>query len=341
MEEGATRQDDSVSCARAPHVPVLVDALLEVAAPVHGIWVDATLGAGGHALALIRAGAERVIGIDRDPEAHREARKRAACCEFADRLSIVDDHFANIAHHANDADGVLMDLGMSSMQVDRAERGFSCTRDGPLDMRMSGKGATAADLVSKASEARLAGILSKYGEERAARRIARAICQARHATPITHSGQLAELVSGCLPERNGWRRHPATQTFQALRIWVNDEFAQLHAGLSGAEQVLRAGGILAVISFHSIEDRIVKRFLRLRAGVRSNANRHAPACNHAHHRAAAFDLDTLGARIPKATEIAANPRARSARLRFARRNGTPSGWVPARDLGIPQMAVKA
>ena len=307
--------------AQSPHVPVLIGPLVAACAPIEGHWIDGTLGAGGYARALLGAGADRVTGIDRDPLAHAMAgHDRDA------RLTTVEGDFATLDRHGP-ADGVCLDLGVSSMQLDRAERGFSFLRDGPLDMRMSGQGPSAADLVNDASEGTLADILHLYGEERAARRIARAIVRVR---PIETTGRLAEVIESCLPRPKPGRTHPATRSFQAVRIAVNDELGSLAGGLEAAERALVPGGRLAVVTFHSIEDRIVKRFLQARSGTMGAANRHAPATREA--PAAFADVRRIA---PDAAEVAANPRARSARLRVARRTHAPAAPVERAVLGMP------
>jgi 16S rRNA (cytosine1402-N4)-methyltransferase len=232
---------------------------------------------------------------------------------------------------------VVLDLGVSSMQLDRAERGFSFLRDGPLDMRMGAEGPSAADLVNTASEAGLADILFHYGEERAARRIARAILRERAEAPITGTLHLARIVASCLPRAKPGQSHPATRSFQALRIAVNDEFGELHRGLAAAERALAPGGVLAVVTFHSLEDRIVKRFLQLASGGEANANRYAPARADTTAR---FDMVTRKAVAPDEAEIARNPRARSAKLRVARRTAAAFLPIPAADLGLPDIRPK-
>ncbi len=317
----------------APHVPVLLGAILARVTPVSGVWVDGTFGAGGYAKGLLEAGAERVIGIDRDPTALAAAGWAAA---WGDRLRLVPGNFAELDRLAGaPVDGVVLDLGVSSMQLDQPERGFSFLRDGPLDMRMSTAGPSAADLVNTAPEADLADILHQYGEERAARRIARAITRARGEAPIATTGRLAEIVAGCLPRPKPGQAHPATRSFQALRIAVNDELGALVAGLEAAERALRPGGRLAVVSFHSLEDRVVKRFLALRAGQGPGTSRHAPQAAPFTPR---FSLDTKGGVAPDAAEIDANPRARSARLRLATRTEAPAGAVDRGALGLPPLA---
>lgn len=315
----------------APHIPVLLRPLLAAVAPVRGLWIDGTLGAGGYARALLEAGADHVVGIDRDPLALEMARGWAA--EWGDRLTLVQANFSEMDKHASQADGVVLDLGVSSMQLDRAERGFSFQKDGPLDMRMSQQGPSAADLVNEASEAELADILFLYGEERASRRIARAIVRAREQAPITTTARLAEIVSACLPRPKPGQSHPATRSFQALRIAVNDEFAELVSGLEAAARVLRPGGRLAVVSFHSIEDRIVKRFLQVTSDKGGGGSRHGPASPLTDPQ---FTLDQRKAIAADDDELAENPRARSARLRLATRTDADAAPVDRRALGVPQ-----
>ncbi|MFT4150077.1 MAG: 16S rRNA (cytosine(1402)-N(4))-methyltransferase RsmH [Paracoccaceae bacterium] len=317
---------------RAPHVPVLLKPLLEAVAPVAGDWVDGTFGAGGYARGLLAAGAARVTGIDRDPLAFDMA--RAWIGDYGDRLRLVAGNFRDLDELAGGpVDGVVLDLGVSSMQLDQPERGFSFAKDGPLDMRMSQEGPSARDLVNTADEQELADILYLYGEERASRRIARAIVAAR---PIDTTLQLAEVVSRCLPRPKPGQSHPATRSFQAIRIAVNTEFSDLVQGLAAAERALKPGGRLAVVTFHSLEDRIVKRFLQLASGHEANANRYAPAT-----RTTAPRFDLIGkATGPDDQELAANPRARSARLRVARRTEAPAVGPDPAALGVPQFHKK-
>ena len=228
----------------APHIPVLLRPLLAAVAPVRGTWVDGTFGAGGYARGLLDAGADRVIGIDRDPAVFDMARAWAG--GYGDRLRLVQGTFSDLDELAGEpVDGVVLDLGVSSMQLDQPERGFSFLRDGPLDMRMGQEGPSAADLLNTAEESRIADVLYHYGEERAARRIARAIVAAR---PLTTTAQLAEVVQSCLPRPKPGQSHPATRSFQAIRIWVNDEFGQLLSGLMAAERALKPGGRLGLRS---------------------------------------------------------------------------------------------
>jgi 16S rRNA (cytosine1402-N4)-methyltransferase len=316
-----------------PHIPVLLRPILQHLAPISGIWVDGTLGAGGYARALLEAGAEQVIGIDRDPLALELAQRWAA--PYGARMRLVAGNFAQLDQHAGGlVDGVVLDLGVSSMQLDLAERGFSFAKDGPLDMRMSQTGVSARDLVNQADEAVLADILYHYGEERASRRIARAIVQARTRAPIDTTLELAAIVSACLPRPKPGQSHPATRSFQALRIAVNAEFDALVAGLEAAERALRPGGKLAVVSFHSMEDRVVKRFLAARAGQGAGGSRHAPEQVAIAPRFRLIEKRGLSA---DATELDENPRARSARLRMAERTDAPAGPVDHTLLGLPTL----
>lgn len=319
-----------------PHIPVLLRPILDHLAPIEGVWLDGTLGAGGYARALLDAGAERVIGVDQDPLALEMARDWGA--GYGDRLHLVQGNFADLdAHAGGPLDGVVLDLGVSSMQLDLAERGFSFAKDGPLDMRMSQSGPSARDLVNGASEAALADILFHFGEERAARRIARAILRARAEAPIETTLHLAAIVSGCLPRPKPGQSHPATRSFQALRIAVNAEFDALVAGLEAAERALRPGGKLAVVSFHSMEDRVVKRFLAARAGQGGRANRYAPEAPSESPR---FTLIARSGVAADAEELVANPRARSARLRMAQRTDAPAAPVARDLLGLPALALE-
>lgn len=318
-----------------PHIPVLLDPILRAATPITGLWLDGTLGAGGYTRALLDAGAS-VIGVDRDPMALQMAGDWAA--PYGDRLRLVQGTFSELDVHAGaPLDGVVLDLGVSSMQLDQPERGFSFMRDGPLDMRMSQDGASAADLVNSADEAELANLIYAYGEEHASRRIAHAIVAARAQEPITTTLRLAEIVARCLPRPKPGQSHPATRTFQAIRIAVNTEFAELAEGLAAAERALKPGGLLAVVTFHSLEDRIVKRFLQLAGGHEANANRYAPAKTDTTAR---FDLITRRAITADEGELARNPRSRSAKLRLARRTAAPPMPLDPTDLGVPQIQKK-
>lgn len=300
----------------APHVPVMVHEVVKALAPkAGGIYVDATFGAGGYTKAILESAPCRVIGIDRDPA----AADRAKALGMPDRLRFIPGCFGALATHLEPAlhgtiAGVAMDLGVSSPQLDEAERGFSFKQDGPLDMRMSGDGPTAADIVNGWPEADLARVIHDYGEERHARRVARAIVTARRDSPLTRTGALASVVRRVVPSSKDGI-DTATRTFQGLRIAVNDELRELEDGLAGAETVLAPGGRLAVVAFHSLEDRIVKRFLADRSG-RTGTNRHAPA---AESRPVTFRVLTRKPLLPTEAETRTNPRSRSARLRVAER----------------------
>lgn len=318
---------------RAPHTPVLLRPLLREVAPVAGRWVDGTFGAGGYARGLLEAGAAHVTGIDRDPLAFEMA--AAWTGDYAGRLSLRQGVFSELDRLADGpVDGVVLDLGVSSMQLDLAERGFSFMKDGPLDMRMSQTGPSAEDLVNEAPEALLADVLYHYGEERASRRIAKAICAARADVRITTTAQLSEIVEKCLPRKKPGQSHPATRSFQAIRIAVNDELRELVSGLEAAERALVPDGTLAVVTFHSIEDRIVKRFLADRASAGGGGSRHAP---EAATRIPGFEVSRKKAIGPDADELDENPRARSAKLRVARRTDAPAMPVARETLGLPDL----
>ncbi|WP_116133830.1 16S rRNA (cytosine(1402)-N(4))-methyltransferase RsmH [Tropicimonas sp. IMCC34043] len=311
-----------------PHVPVLIDPLIEAVEPVSGLWLDGTFGAGGYTRRLLEAGADKVIGVDRDPSALALGAELKA--EYGERLELVEGRFSQLDIYSSvPLDGVVLDLGVSSMQLDQAERGFSFSRPGPLDMRMGSEGPSAADLVNTASDTELADILHFFGEERAARRIARAIVAAR---PISDTVTLSQAISACLPHPRPGQMHPATRSFQAIRIAVNDEFGELIAGLEAAERALRPGGRLAVVTFHSLEDRIVKRFLQARSGTAARANRYAP---EAAETRAQFRLLTRGVVAPDADETQRNPRARSAKLRVAERTSAPVTPIDRGAMGLP------
>ncbi|MEP2640497.1 16S rRNA (cytosine(1402)-N(4))-methyltransferase RsmH [Roseobacter sp.] len=314
----------------APHIPVLLPPILRAVAPVGGVWLDGTFGAGGYTRGFLEAGADKVIAVDRDPLAFEMAADWVA--DYGDRLVQQPGVFSKLDAYAQDLDGVVLDLGVSSMQLDQAERGFSFMRDGPLDMRMSQQGPSAADIVNGATDETLANILFQYGEERASRRIAKAILREREADPITTTLRLAGIIEGCLPRAKPGQSHPATRSFQALRIAVNDEYGELFQGLMAAERALKPGGQLAVVTFHSVEDRMVKRFLTARAGAGGNANRYAPQIETA---PPAFTLRSRKAIAADADEIAANPRARSAKLRVATRTDAPAGEIDAKSLSMP------
>ena len=314
------------------HIPVLLQAILDHVAPVSGVWVDGTLGAGGYAKGLLDAGAKKLIGIDRDPLAHELAGVWAA--DYGDRVALHQTTFSKLDEVADQVDGVVLDLGVSSMQLDLAERGFSFQGDGPLDMRMSQTGRSAKELVNELDEAQIADIIYLYGEDRASRRIAKAIVKARELAPIETTGRLAEIIQSVMPRPKPGQSHPATRSFQAIRIAVNDEFGELVAGLEAAERTLKPGGLLAVVSFHSLEDRVVKRFMRLRAGEAGGGSRYAPVQVP---EPATFQLINKKAIGPNAQELEDNPRSRSALLRLARRTDVPARDVSAKTVGAPQL----
>lgn len=323
-----------MSTATDPHIPVLLNPLLRAVSPVQGVWADGTFGAGGYTRGLLQAGADKVFGIDRDPSVFTMAESWAG--EFGPRLQLVQGTFSDMDRLAGEPlDGVVLDLGVSSMQLDQAERGFSFMRDGPLDMRMGDTGPTAAELLNTAEEKTIADVLYHYGEERASRRIAKAIVA---AGPLERTSQLAEVVQSCLPRAKPGQSHPATRSFQAIRIWVNDEFGQLIAGLAAAERALKEGGQLAVVTFHSLEDRIVKRFMQQRSNSAGGGSRYAPV---AEQQAAAFKMPFRRAIGPDDDELDINPRSRSALLRVAIRTGAPAGHVDPSVLGLPMLPGKS
>ncbi len=319
----------------ARHIPVLGGPALEfLNVRAGGVYIDATFGAGGYARAILATANCKVIGIDRDQQAIAGGFDLVA--DAQGRLVLIEDRFSQVADVAracgHDAvDGVVFDVGVSSMQLDEAARGFSFRFDGPLDMRMGGAGPSAADVVAHASERNLAAIIATLGEERHARAVARAIVRAREQAPIKTTGALADIVGRIVHARPG-AIHPATRTFQALRIFVNEELDELVAGLHAAEDILRPGGRLVAVSFHSLEDRIVKSFLAAR-GRRSAGSRHAP---EAIHEPASFRILTSRPVVADDAEATANPRARSAKLRAAERIDAPAGASIA-DALLPRL----
>ena len=310
---------------RAPHIPVLVDAVLAALAPRDdALYVDATFGRGGYSAALLAAARCRVVAFDRDPEAIRYGRELAE--RYSGRLTVIEGRFGEMVRllapiTCGPIAGIAFDLGVSSVQLDEPERGFSFRFDGPLDMRMSREGQTAADLIASLAERQLAELIRELGEERFARRVARAIGAAQRHQPLRRTLELATVVRAVVPTSEPGQ-DPATRTFQALRIAVNDELGELDRGLVAAEQLLMPGGRLAVVSFHSLEDRLVKQFLQRRGEGAPRSSRHAPAPL----AAVAPSFRLLGRRAVRADAgaIARNPRARSARLRAAERTAAPS-----------------
>lgn len=336
-----TGGDGSQAVAGGParHIPVLARPVLEhLDVREGGIYIDGTFGAGGYSRAILAAGAGRVIGIDRDQTAIAQGADLVAAS--AGRLTLVEDRFSNLdavakATGSDTVDGVVLDIGVSSMQLDQPERGFSFRHDGPLDMRMAGSGPSAADLIAVASERDLANIIFLLGEERHSRAVARAIVAARREGPIQTTAQLAGIVARVVRSRPG-DIHPATRTFQALRIFVNEELDELADALSAAERVLRPGGRLVVVSFHSLEDRIVKTFLAERSRVASGS-RHLPQLEQ---HPPTFRLLTRRPQTADEAELADNPRARSAKLRAAERTEAPPADATLQHLlpNLPTLA---
>ncbi len=306
------------------HVPVLLKEVVEGLAVVPGeTLVDGTFGAGGYTRALLGAGAGRVIGFDRDPDAIANGPILVPDAMESGRLTLINERFSQMDSALADrdllpVDGIALDIGVSSMQLDQAERGFSFQKDGPLDMRMSQSGQTAAEFLNHADEGEIARVLKEYGEEPRARAVARAIVAAR---PLTRTAELAAVVRKALGHHAGMKTDPATKTFQAIRIHLNAELDELEQGLRAAERSLRPGGRLAVVTFHSLEDRIVKRFLRIRSGATPAGSRHRPMA--AAGPAPSFKQIAKPV-SPSEAELARNPRARSARLRTAVRTDAPA-----------------
>jgi len=321
-----------------PHIPVLLKEVISALSPHDGgHYCDGTFGAGGYTKAMLEAADCAVLAIDRDPDA--VIKGQSLVNSYAPRLSLVEGRFGDlediIGERTEDGvDGIALDIGVSSMQIDQAERGFSFRFDGPLDMRMEQSGPSAADVVAQAEEGLLADILFRYGEERDARRIARAIVRARDEAPIDTTAKLAALIAQAMgPKARAMKIDPATRSFQGLRIYVNDELGELARALLGAERALKPGGILAVVSFHSLEDRMVKKFLTACAKPGQGGSRHAPEFVAPEP---SFELLSRKAIEAGDEEIKLNPRARSARLRAARRTHAPAiapsfdamGYVP-------------
>nr|WP_068431887.1 16S rRNA (cytosine(1402)-N(4))-methyltransferase RsmH [Magnetospirillum sp. XM-1]CUW38588.1 S-adenosyl-dependent methyltransferase activity on membrane-located substrates\ len=310
----------------SPHIPVLLAEVIAALSPkAGGAYVDGTFGAGGYTKAILSASACRVWAIDRDPTA--VARGRSLEQSQDGHFAMIEGRFGDMEsllrqQGVNQVDGIALDIGVSSMQIDQAERGFSFAKDGPLDMRMETKGPSAADMVNDTPEGELADIIYRYGEERLSRRVAKAIVEARRAKRFERTGELAEVVRRVVP-RSGDGIDPATRTFQALRIAVNDELGELERGLEAAERLLVPGGRLAVVTFHSLEDRVVKGFLKARSGEAARPSRHVPQAQGA-GPVPTFTLQTRKAVAPGPEESRANPRARSAKLRAAIRTDAPA-----------------
>ena len=324
-----------------PHMPVLLKPVLAALHPRDGgIYVDGTFGAGGYSRAILEAADCRVFGIDRDPDAADEGTRLAG--EFKPRFQLLEGQFSNMEEllagvDIDGVDGVTLDIGVSSMQLDQAERGFSFMKNGPLDMRMSQSGLSAADVVNTFEPAQLKRIIRIYGDEKRAHAISAAICRTREEMPFSTTGELSRLIEKVIGVPPGPRKsiHPATRTFQALRIFVNGELDELVRGLAAAERILKPDGRLAVVSFHSLEDRIVKKFLMRRTGSLPNPSRHAPMAEQS--EAASFRELVRGGQTADDEEIANNPRARSARLRSAVRTSAPAMKLEQKELAQGQI----
>jgi 16S rRNA (cytosine1402-N4)-methyltransferase len=339
MTTGRTSERQAVEGAGglARHVPVLLSEVMQqLAVKADGRYVDGTFGAGGYSRAILAEGGQ-VLAIDQDRQAVEAGSALAAAS--GGRLRVVEGRFSDLDAHARaldfaPADGVVLDVGVSSMQLDQAERGFSFRFDGPLDMRMGSGGADAAAVVNRASVKELATIIGQLGEEKKAGRIARAIERERAKEPIERTAQLADIVAAASGPQGASRIHPATRTFQALRIFINRELEELAQALLAAEALLREGGRLVVVAFHSLEDRIVKRFLQERS-TEARGSRHAPLMQV---EPSTFQLLTRHAVEPGESEIRANPRARSARLRAAIRTGAPGRALDFHAIGVPRLS---
>lgn len=302
---------------KTPHIPVLLNEVVESIAPKDGgVYVDGTFGAGGYTRAVLDAADCTVYAIDRDPDAIREGQKLVEA--YKGRLHLLHGTFGEMAELVRGegvdfVDGVMLDIGVSSMQIDRAERGFSFQKDGALDMRMSQNGLSAADVLNTFGEREIADIIYKYGEERFSRRIAAAVVEQRKTAPFKTTLEFADLIRRTVPHKRE-DIDPATRSFQALRIYVNDELGQLESGLSAAHNLLKAGGRMAIVSFHSLEDRIVKTFMQEKSGKTANPSRYMPVVEK---QAATLKTITKKPILPTESETKFNPRARSARLRVA------------------------
>ena len=314
------------------HIPVMLNEVLSVLEPAPGkIIVDGTFGAGGYSSAILAQGAN-VIAFDRDPDAIRNGQDLQT--SFPDRLRLIEDEFSNMAEYVSQVDGLVLDIGVSSMQLDEGERGFSFRSDGPLDMRMSQSGVSAADVVNQASRSDLTRIIGILGEERKASIVSKAIVEAREVQCFTTTAQLARLVEKTLVRKAQDRIHPATRTFQALRMFVNGELEQLGRALFAAERILKEGGRLVVVTFHSLEDRLVKVFFKDRQGAQQNS-RHMPEVKSSE---AVFEAEGKALLKPSEEEISQNPRARSAKLRWGARTEVAAPQPDLSIFGLPNLA---
>ena len=337
MMAGRDATATDVAGGPARHLPVLIEEVMRFLAPgAPGIFIDGTFGAGGYSRAILSSGAA-VLAIDRDPTAI--AGGAGLKDEAGERLTLVEGRFADLDQIARDhgherVDGVVLDIGVSSMQIDDPARGFSFRGAGPLDMRMGGEGPSAADVVNTMEPKSLARVIAVLGEEKRSRAVATAIAAAREKGPITDTVELAEIVARAVGRRATDKIDPATRTFQALRIYVNHELEELADAIAASERILDEGGRLVVVSFHSLEDRIVKRFLAERSAIRSGGSRHLPEMAVAEPT---FTLLTHGTVTAGENEIRANPRARSAKLRAARRTGAPARRLDPAAIGVPKL----
>ena len=337
----AGRGKDSPSAGGpARHIPVMLSEVLSALKPTSGeTIIDGTFGAGGYSKAILEAADCKIIAIDRDPDAIAAARKLAD--QVPERLALVVGRYSQMdtiveSHGHATVDGVVLDLGVSSMQLDQPERGFSFSHDGPLDMRMGKEGPSASDIVNELSESELAGIIAVLGEEKRARAIARAIVAVRSERPIARTSELADIVASVLGRRWDETKHPATRTFQALRLHLNEELDELAEGLSAAERVLRTGGRLVVVTFHSLEDRIAKRFFASRSLPGPRGSRHLPQ-QMGEAAAPSFQVLNRRALHPTTEEIRLNPRARSASLRAGERTEAPPQPLDLAALRVPRV----
>ena len=328
----------------ARHIPVMLSEVIEALEPRDGKhFIDGTFGGGGYSRGLLEAARCSVLAIDRDPAAAQFA--QALEERFPGRLKFVLGRYAEMREIAeregiSAVDGVALDLGVSSMQLDEAERGFSFAQDGPLDMRMGAEGLTASDLVNALPERDLAAIIATLGEEKRARAIARAILARRAEEPITRTGELADIVARVLGRKHDDPKHPATRTFQALRLYLNEELLELARGLSAAEHLLAPKGRIAVVTFHSLEDRIAKRFFAARSMPAPRGSRHFPEKGRSNFLPS-FRLLNRRPLSPSKGEIRLNPRARSARLRAGERTDAPPHALDLASLGVPRIALPA
>ena len=323
------------------HIPVLLNTFLENLEPISGVWIDGTFGDGGYSRALLDTKISNLIAIDRDPNVNKTAETWTS--KYPSRFQFTLGEFSKLDVIANNqgfesVDGIILDLGVSSMQIDQAQRGFSFQKKGPLDMRMSGAGVSAYDIVNDYAENDLANIIYTFGEERLSRRIASAIVRERSKSLIDSTDKLASVITKCIRSPKYGKIHPATKTFQALRIYINNELQELIDGLEAAERILSPNGMLAVITFHSLEDRIVKRFIQLRSGDSPKGNRYQPLQPQ---EVASFQKVTKKALVAKDIEIRVNPRARSAKLRIAKKIKFNSSLIKRELLGLPFLNLEA